>query len=303
MKNKGQLAAVMEITASMLIFGTIGIVRRYIPLPSSVIALVRGIVGSLFILVIFAVKKQKLDIKAIKRNFALLAFSGAFIGINWILLFEAYNYTTIPIATLCNYMSPVMVVLASPLAVREKLTPKKLICIAAATVGMLLSSGIIGGDGGGNDNIKGAFFALGAAVLYASAVLMNKKLKDIGAYDRTVVQLGSAAVVMFPYVLLTEHIEFSEIEPKTLIFLGIAGIVHTGVAYVLYFGSMRKLSAQSAAIFSYIDPVTALIVAPIFFRDEVLTPVAVVGAVLIIASAIICELPENTHVHFRKVAK
>jgi len=91
---------------SMFIFGTIGIFRRYLPLPSSLVAMVRGAIGMAFLLAVMALIRRKLDVAAIRKNFLRLCLSGACLGINWILLFEAYNYTSVATATLCYYLAP-----------------------------------------------------------------------------------------------------------------------------------------------------------------------------------------------------
>ena len=70
---------------------------------------------------------QESQRKSSARTKLLLILSGALIGFNWILLFEAYNYTTVATATLCYYMQPTIVILLSPLFFRERLTAKKLV--------------------------------------------------------------------------------------------------------------------------------------------------------------------------------
>ena len=171
MANKAKL----ELIASMFIFGTIGIFVRHIPLPSSMIALVRGFVGAFFVLLFVYLKKSKLDKAAIKKNFVMLALSGAFIGINWILLFESYHYTTVATATLCYYMQPIFVILASPFLLKEKLTPKKVICVLVALIGMVFVSGVLQTGIPALSEAKGILYGLGAACFYATVVLMKKK--------------------------------------------------------------------------------------------------------------------------------
>ena len=278
----------VSLISAMLIFGTIGIFRRYILLSSGMIALVRGFVGTLFLLCVLAVKRQKLNGAAIKRNAGLLLLSGMLIGLNWALLFEAYNYTTVATATLCYYMSPVFVVLLSPLLLKERMTGKKLLCVVTSLFGMLLVSGILA-DAGEARDFRGVLFGLGAALLYASVVLLNKKITAIPAYDKTVVQLAAAAAVMIPYLCLTE--DFASIaweQPLPVILLLVVGILHTGIAYALYFGSFERLSAQTVAIFGYIDPVVAVLLSALFLREPMSLP-TVLGAILILASAVVSE--------------
>lgn len=277
-----------KLIASMCIFGTIGVLRRYIPLSSSIVALVRGIIGVAFLALVMVICRTKLDISAITKNRKLLILSGAAIGFNWILLFEAYNYTTVATATLCYYLAPILVILAAPLVLKEKLTLKKAICTAVAFIGMFLVSGVTDTGLGGPQELKGIFFGLGAAILYASVILMNKKMLPISAYDKTIVQLAIASASLIPYVLLTENIPAITLSPTVILLLLTAGILHTGVAYRLYFGSMADLKAHTVALLSYIDPILAIILSVILLREPMSIPTAV-GAVMILGAAYCSE--------------
>lgn len=290
MANKAKL----ELIASMFIFGTIGIFVRHIPLPSSVIALVRGFVGAFFVLLFVYLKKSKLDKEAIKKNFVMLALSGAFIGINWILLFESYHYTTVATATLCYYMQPIFVILASPFLLKEKLTPKKVVCVLVALIGMVFVSGVLQTGIPALSEAKGILYGLGAACFYATVVLMNKKITEINAYDKTIMQLGMGAIVLSPYVMLTQDFSTATLSmtPSLWALLLFVGLVHTGVAYALYFDSMKDLKAQTLAIFSYIDPIVAIILSALLLKEN-MGLYGVIGAVLVLGSTFISELPEK----------
>ena len=283
--------ATFKLTLSMVIFGTIGVFRRYIPLPSSLVAMTRGLTGMLFLLLVMVLRKCGMNRTAVRRKLGLLCLSGAAIGVNWILLFEAYNYTSVATATLCYYLAPMFVILASPLVVGERLTAKKLICVLTALLGMVFVSGVLE-SGGGSSDLKGVLLGLGAAVLYASVVLMNKQLGDVPAYDRTIVQLGSSAAVLLPYVLLTEDLGTLSFTPGTIGLLLVVGVVHTGIAYALYFGSLMQLKAQTAAILSYIDPVVAVLLSALVLREH-MSLLSGLGAVLVLGAAVVSELPSR----------
>lgn len=283
-------AAKLRLTASMLIFGTIGIFVRHIPLPSSVIALVRGVVGTAFLLLLTRMRKTPLDRAAIRRRLALLCLSGVAIGFNWILLFEAYRYTTVATATLCYYLAPVFVMLLSPLLLKEPLTLRKVLCILAALCGMVPVSGVLESGFSGSGQTPGILCGLGAAVLYAAAVLMNKKLSDVPALDKTIFQLGAAALALLPYVLVTERGAALTWTLPGVGLLVVVGILHTGVAYALYFSAIPGLSAQTAALFSYIDPVSAILLSALLLKEP-LTPIGVLGALLVLGSTLLSELP------------
>lgn len=274
---------------SMIIFGTIGIFRRYIPLESAALAMMRGFIGTVALLVIIFIKKEKIDVKSIGKSMVYLIVSGAFIGVNWILLFESYNHTTVAVATLCYYMAPIFVIIVSPFLLKEKLSLKKAICVAIALLGMVLVSGIIGGQTDGD--FSGILFGLGAAVLYASVILLNQKLKGIPAYTKTVFQLGSAAIVILPYVLLTDNTDMTKVGVLAIVMVLVVGLIHTGLAYSLYFGSMDGLKAQTIALFSYIDPVLAIILSAVVLSEK-MSVLQIVGTVCVLSATAYSELSE-----------
>jgi len=288
-KTAAASVAKLNLIISMLIFGTIGIFVRYIGLPSSVIAVCRGYVGMLFLALVLLLRRQKPDRKAIRSNLVLLVVSGGLIGMNWIALFEAYNYTTVTTATLCYYLAPVFVTLASPVVLGEKLTTKKLLCVAVALFGMVFVSGVLEG---GISGLRGILYGVAAAVLYAGVILLNKRMKPIPAFDKTLIQLGMAATVALPYVLATVDVGALHPAPLALILLLVVGIVHTGVAYTMYFSSMDDIPAQTVALFSYIDPVSAIFLSAIFLKEP-LTLFGCIGAVLVLGSTLVSELPER----------
>lgn len=285
--NKDNFKSYVALIGSMLIFGTLGVVRRYVPLSSAMLALCRGALGSVFLLLFVLVRGGKLKLPERKATLWLV-LTGAIMGLNWMLLFEAYNYTTVAAATMCYYMQPTIVILLSPLVFRERLSGRKLACAAAAIVGMLFVSGVLSGGTGQVRDIRGIAFGLGAAALYAAVIILNKKVVVEDIYAKTVIQLAGAALVMIPYVLLTEGVPELTLTAADIGMVLLVGIVHTGITYALYFGSMQRLKAQTVAVMSYIDPVFALLLSAAVLHES-LTPLGIVGAVLIIGSAIISE--------------
>jgi drug/metabolite transporter (DMT)-like permease len=245
-----------------------------------------------FLLIFIKLKKIKMDKNSIKAHLTILLVSGGFIGLNWVLLFESYRYTSVAVATLCYYMAPIFVMIVSPFLLKEKLTVKKVLCVIVALIGMVFVSGVI--DGGIKDvsELKGILFGLGAAALYASVVMMNQKLGKVPTYDKTIIQLGAAAVVLIPYIFLVEDLSAIAVTPLILIMLLIVGVVHTGIAYALYFGSMNGLKAQTVELFSYIDPIVAIILSAMFLKEP-MTIYSGIGAVLVLGATMISEISEK----------
>jgi len=291
MDNKTSKSYIMLIS-SMLIFGTIGVFRRYIPLSSSLLACSRGFIGSVCIYAYLSLKGHRIFKSIDKRKLLLLSVSGGLMGFNWILLFEAYRYTSVAVATLCYYMAPTMVILLSPIIFKEKLSGRKKLSSLLALTGMVLISGVIDGASNSASDFKGVILGLGAAVLYASVVIINKKITLDDPYEKTVIQLFSAAVILVPYLLLTEDLSDFQISISAVVMLSVLGIIHTGLAYVLYFAGIDGLRTQSVAVLSYIDPVSALILSFLILHES-MTALNAAGAVLIIGAALISELGDS----------
>ena len=275
-----------QLVLSMFIFGTIGVFRRWIPFPSSVVALARSAIGLLFLLLLRAVRHEPIKRAAVRKNLVKLLILGAMLGFNWIFLFEAYNHTSVAAATMCYYMAPVFIILLSPVVFGEKITLRKGLCALAAVFGMVLVSDVFSS---GLHGARGLVYGLIAASLYAAIVIVNRTLRDISAEDRTILQFAAAALVMLPYVLLTEDVRALRFTPQVALLLLVVGVVHTGLAYVLYFGSIADVSAQTAALLSYIDPVVAVLLS-LTLLHESMSPAAIFGAALVIGAMALSEL-------------
>jgi len=285
--------ALASLVASMVIFGTIGVFRRHIDLPSSVIAMLRGYIGTAFLFVFIRLRGQRFSLADIRRNLVKLVASGVVMGFNWILLFEAYRYTSVATATLCYYMAPIIMMLVSPVLLKERLTKKKIVCMLLALTGMIPVSGVL--EAGFHvSELRGVLLGLGAAVLYAAVVLTNKTITDIGAYDKTIVQLAAAAVSLTPYVLLTENVQAIQLTGVSLWMMLLVGMLHTGFTYALYFGCTKHLSAQTLAIVSYVDPVVAILLSAALLGER-MTPLGAVGAVLVLGATLVSEMPDRKH--------
>ena len=290
--KKEKAEGYLKVVSAMLIFGTIGLAVRGAALPSGFVAAARGALGALFMLVIMLLGRRRPSLSAIRQNILPLLLSGGFIGFNWILLFESYRYTTVATATAVYYMAPIFVVLLSPPVLGTRLSPGRLLAVLSAIIGMLLLSEVWTLDFGGGSYL-GILLALGAAALYASVTLINKKMKDITAEDKTLVQLASAAVVVLPYTLICEELTPGMLTPHSVALLLLIGVLHTGIAYSLYFGSLGVLPADTVSVISYLDPIFAVAISVIFL-EESMSPVAIIGAIVILASALVLErLPEG----------
>jgi len=277
--------------AAMAIFGTLGPFVRNIPVSSGELALYRAILAALLIGLFLLVTRQKIPFASIRKEVPLLLASGMAMGINWILLFEAYKYTTVSVATLSYYFAPVIVTLVCPVLFQEKLTGKQIICFVMSTLGLVLITGI--GDVGGGRGLIGILFGLGAAVFYATVVLLNKFIKNVEGIHRTFLQFLAAIVILLPYVLMTSGVTLGTLNGIGWGNLLIVGLVHTGITYCMYFSSLKELPGQKAAILSYIDPLVAVLIS-VTVLNETMTLWQVIGGILILGFTLWNEISPKT---------
>ena len=284
---KKTMNARLMMIVSMAIFGTLGIFVRNIPVSSGELALYRAVLAAVLIAAFLLVTRQRIPLASIKKEVPLLLASGVAMGINWILLFQVYQYTTVSSATLSYYFAPVIVTVVCPVLFKEKLTGKQVVCFAMSTLGLVLITGI--GDLGGGSDLIGILFGLGAAVFYATVVLLNKFIKNVEGIHRTFLQFLAAIVVLIPYVMMTGGVTLGSMDSVGWIDLLIVGLIHTGVTYCMYFSSLKELPGQKAAILSYIDPLVAVLIS-VTVLGESMTLWQVVGGVFILGFTLWNEL-------------
>lgn len=273
--------------ASMAIFGTLAPFVRNVPVASGELALYRAILAAVMIAAFLIITRQRIPFPAIRREIPLLLLSGAAMGVNWILLFEAYRYTTVSTATLSYYFAPVIVTVVSPLLFREALTPRQIICFVMSTLGLVMITGVSGLSGG--RDLIGIGFGLGAAMFYASVILINKFIRNVEGIHRTFLQFLAAVAVLIPYVAATSGVTLGGMGAAGWVNLLIVGLVHTGVTYCMYFSSLRELPGQKAAILSYIDPLVAVLIS-VTVLGEAMTPWQAVGGLLILGFTLYNEI-------------
>ena len=265
---------------SMAVFGTLGPFVRNISVASGELALYRAVLAATLIGIFLLVTKQSIPFGKIKRELPLLLLSGVAMGFNWILLFEAYKYTTVSVATLSYYFAPVIVTLVCPLLFHEKMGKKQWICFGMSTLGIVLITGI-GDLGGGSDHLRGIGFGLGAACLYATVVLVNKFIKEVEGIHRTFLQFLAAIAVLAPYVAATGGVTLGGLNAVGWVCLFVVGFVHTGITYCMYFSALKDLPGQKAAILSYIDPLVAVVIS-VTVLGEPMTAMQLIGGAMIL---------------------
>ena len=280
------MKARFEIVFSMAAFGTIAVFVRNIGLPSGDVALVRAVIAALARFLWQLCTRQTVRWQDVKKELPLLFVSGAAMSVNWILLFEAYKYTTVAMATLSYYFAPVIVTVASTVLFREGLTAKQISCFVMSTLGLVMVIGVSGG--GGSHDLLGILLGLGAAVFYAAVVLINKGIRRVSGLNRTFMQFLAAILVMTPYISMTGGSHLAGLDMTGAVNLMVVGVFHTGICYCMYFSSLRYLKGQEASILSYIDPVVAVILSVAVLHEPV-SPLQAAGGFMILGFTVLNE--------------
>ncbi|MBQ3880578.1 MAG: DMT family transporter [Oscillospiraceae bacterium] len=275
----------LQFITAVVLYGTIGLFLRSVHLPSEIVALCRGVIGSGFIYLYQRIRGKRLDRAAVKKNLGWLLLSGACLGLNWIFLFMAYLHTTVAIASLCNYMAPIIVILLAPFALHEKIERRKIPCVAAAFVGIVLVSDVFGR---GLGSLSGVAMGLAAAACFVGIILCNRKLRDIEAMDRVIVQLAASAATVLPYVLVRNVGAPITVDTQSVLIILLLGFVHTGLAYCFWFSGMGSLPVQTIAILGYLEPVVSVLCSVIFLHES-MGAAGWIGTVLILGAAVVSE--------------
>lgn len=279
----------LKIILAMLIWGTVGVFIKNIALNSIEIAFYRSIIGAIFIIILSIAQKEKWDKEDLREDLKILIPSGAALGAGWVLLFQGYKNTSISIATLSYYIAPVFIVILSTIVLKEKITLKKILCIIVAIIGLLLVLDIKSIENiGDNNHLLGISYSVMAAVFYAIVVILNKFIRKLSGFKVTIVQLLVSTIILLPLTIMNSTRSLISLDALSLGLLLFVGIVHTGIAYLLYFSSVKEIEGQSIAILSYMDPIFALLIAGLFLGEK-MSIIQLFGGILILGSAYISE--------------
>ena len=286
-------SARMMLILSMAVFGTLAPFVRRIPVSSGELALYRAVMAAVLIGGYLLMTGQRINFRSLQKELVMLMISGMAMGVNWILLFEAYRYTTVSVATLSYYFAPVIVTAACPFLFKEKLTARQILCFVMSTIGLVLVIGV-GGFGQGSSDMLGVLFGLGAALLYATVILLNKFIKGVAGIQRTFLQFLAAILILVPYVASSSGVTLGGMDGMGWLCLLVVGLVHTGVAYCFYFSALKELPGQEAAILSYIDPLVAVVVS-VTVLGESISLAQIVGGALILGFTLWNEVKPAKH--------
>lgn len=269
--------------ASLILFGTNGIVASTISLGSYHIVLFRTLIGSLFLLSVFVMMHGRFT-RASRRQRAFLVLSGVFMGVSWMFQYEAYREIGIGMTSLLYCCGPALVMLASPIVFRERVTGTRLCGFAIVVMGAVLLS-LQGLEA--VDSAWGLFCGIMTAVTYALLIVFNKMATDYRGLENSALQLSVSFVTVMLFVVLFVGLPSTVLLDDVLPLL-VLGLVNTGFGCLLYFTSIKDLETQTVAVCDYLEPLSAVFFAVILL-SEPFSPVQFAGALLIILGTLVGE--------------
>lgn len=268
----------------LLLFGSNGIVASYIALNSYEIVLLRTLIGSLLLIILFFVGRGKLTFYHHKKQFLYLAVSGIAMGASWMFLYEAYARIGVSISSLLYYCGPVIVMALSPLLFKEKLTAIKVIGFLSVLCGVFL---VNGNAFDGRGDTFGILCGLLSAVMYSFMVIFNKKATNITGLENAALQLLISFLTVAVFVGVKQGFMIN-IPQSSILPVFILGLLNTGIGCYFYFSSIGNLPVQTVSICGYLEPLSAVLFS-VLFLQEILSPIQAIGAVLILGGAIFGE--------------
>ena len=276
--------AFFKYISALLLFGLNGIVASHIPLNSYEIVFLRTLIGSILLIILFLIGKDKFHIKEYKKDTVFIALSGIAMGTSWMFLYEAYQQIGVSLSSLLYYCGPVIVMILSPIIFSEKLTTPKLLGFITVLVGIFL----VNGNAVGKSNPWGLFCGAMSAVMYFFMVTLNKQSKNISGMENSVIQLVVSFLTVAIFTGFKQRFIINA-PADAWVWILILGILNTGIGCYLYFSPLAKLPVQTVAVCGYLEPLSAVVFAALLLGEK-MTVVQIAGAICIIGGAMIGEL-------------
>lgn len=275
--------------ASLLLFGTNGIVAAAIPLQSTQIVMLRTLIGAPLVVVFAYVIKRKGESarpKNLSKQVLCIVASGICTGFSWVTLYEAYNLIGVGISSLEYYCAPVIVVVASIVLFKEKLCAHKTAGFALALLGTFIIGSEVALEGG---SVIGLVLGAVSALCHAGMVIFSKQAPDITGAVSCAIQLALSFLIASIFVAATSGFSFvAEIPLNSWPFIVFLGLANTGLGCLMYFTAILRLPAQTVATLGYLEPLSAVIFAATLL-DEGMSVFQWTGAAMVIIGSIVSE--------------
>jgi drug/metabolite transporter (DMT)-like permease len=274
------------IAASALSWGVIGVIVRKLPMPALTIVGFRVLLSAVSVAVILVVLRRWELLRP--PPWPVLAL-GALLAAHWGLYFAAIKQTSVASAVLITYAGPIVIAMIAPLLIGERVPPLSIAALAVSAAGIALIS-LSGGSGDAAVRPAGVALAVGAAISMAVLIVLLKRFSARTDPMRVVVYLdGIASALLWPALVFPDY----RLSGAYLGYLALLGVVLTGLTGILYVLALRWVPATTVGVLSYLEPVSAVVLAAVLLGQRLTTAVVVGGAAIVAAGvAVVVATPD-----------
>lgn len=283
--------AMLKMTLSMAIFGSIGFFTVKTGIPAVELVFVRCICATLFLgFCWFITGQHKVEVWK-KREVIQTLICGIFLVLNWVFLFKAFEEMSITVAISIYNLAPIFVLILGSLFLKEKMTFTSILAIIICFLGSIFIIGIQNFASLTDFISSGFVWALLSALCYAMTMLLGKGIKGLSAYAMTFMQTTIGILILFPFMNFDV---FHGLSSSNWFYILGTGLIHTGFVYYLFFDSLRKLSTVVISALVFVDPVVAILLDTIIldFRPSFLQTI---GILLIFGGIIYTLIKPNSN--------
>ena len=283
----------IKFTLSLVLMGTIGVASRFIHLEPYEIPVLRTSIGTIFLLIIFAIKKEKWTIVNHKEDILPIFISGALLGLGWIFLHEGFAKLGVSLTIVLYYVGPAIVMILTPFLYKEEMTNEKIIGFTIVMIGVVFVNFNMFKE---KTNLNNLIYGVLALLTYSGLLISNRYIKSVKGLENTILQLISAFIVVYIYKIFRNGFAI-KINVNDLPYILYLCIVDTGISSHLYYSTLNNLPMQTACILGYVDPLSSLVFSYILLHER-LMPIQIVGAMFIMSGVLIAQL-----LHINKLLK
>jgi len=247
-------SALTQLIVSMAIFGSVGFFSSRTGLPAVELVFVRCICAAVVLLAAWVLTGSFRRERWNARETLLIAACGVSNLLNWVFLFTAFRLISVTVAISLYHLAPILALIAGGLIFRDKLGRTAILALAGCFAGTLF---LIGADGfGASPNWKGMLFGVIAAFFYAATMILGRSVVRTSVYATTFIQMIVGMLLLLPFV---HYGVYSSLNAHQWTYAVVTGIVHTGIVYLLFFGSIRRLPSPIVSVLVFVDPAVAIL--------------------------------------------
>lgn len=283
------LVSYLKMVLGVTISGSLGVFIKNIAMDRGQIMAIRTFLGGVFLTLVFILGRREFSWVNLKKNLLKLMVSGSLFGISGLFIFLSYDAVGVAMSSIIYSLNPVFIFTISIVILGEKFSYKKALGLIISLIGLFLVNGFRLESLSLNGKLS---YGLIAAILYGLMAIINKKVEGLDSILITIVQLFAASISLGIYLGLKGELALEIPSGNGLLYLLIVSFLHTGYAMKLYYEGIQNLPAQSVALISYMEALSAILASSLILKES-LNFHEILGALLIIGGALAGEILDN----------